>query len=55
MAYPRKTEEEKHVKQTLSFPPELMKRLIKFCQSEERTMSWVVQKALDKWLEDRGF
>lgn len=55
MAYPKKSEEEKYLKQTLSFPPDLHKRLLAYCQSDQRTMSWVVQKALDQWLKDRGF
>lgn len=55
MAFPKKAEEEKYLKQTLSFPPSLHQRLIKYCQSDQRSMSWVVQQALDKWLKDRGF
>lgn len=55
MAFPKKSEEEKYIKQTLSFPPELHQRLIKYCQSDDRTMSWVVQKSLDEWLKNRGF
>lgn len=55
MAFPKKAPEERHVKQTISLPPQLLDRLIKFCQSEERTMSWVIQKALDEWLKNRGF
>lgn len=55
MAFPKKKEEDKHIKQSMSFPPELHKRLIKYCQDDERTMSWAVQKALDQWLKDSGY
>lgn len=55
MANIKKSEEEKYIKQALSFPPQLHKRLLKYCQSDQRSMSWVVQQALSKWLEDRGF
>ena len=55
MAYPKKSEEEKYLKQTLSFPPTLHQRLIAYCQYDQRSMSWVVQKALDEWLKGRGF
>lgn len=55
MAYPKKAEEDKAVKQNFSLPPQLLERLIKFCQKDERSMSWVVQKALDEWLGKKGF
>lgn len=55
MAYPKKKESEKCVKQNISFEPKDLERLVKYCQSEERSMSWVVRKALDQWLTERGF
>ena len=27
----------------------------KFCEDDERAKSWAVQKALDKWLSERGY
>ena len=55
MANFKKAEEDKYLKQTLSFPPELHKRMLQYCQTDQRSMSWTVQQALDKWLKDRGF
>lgn len=50
----KKTEEEKFIRSSLTLPPELYKRLEAYCNKEERSISWCVQKALDKWLEERG-
>ena len=36
-------------------PPELHARLVKFCEDEERAKSWVIQKALDAWLTNKGY
>lgn len=55
MPFPKKKDSEKCIKQSLSFEPKDMERLIKYCQKEERTMSWVVRKALDQWLKERGY
>ena len=42
---------EKCVKQNISIEPEQLKRITALCQREERTISWVIRKALDKYLE----
>jgi hypothetical protein len=39
----------------LSLPHDLNVRLNKFCEDEERARSWAVQKALDKWLAEKGY
>lgn len=52
MARPRKPDSEKAIKQSVSFTPEQLDRVIKYCQREERSISWCVRKALDQWLED---
>lgn len=36
-------------------PPDLYDRMVKFCDDEERAHSWVIQKALDAWLTQRGY
>ena len=36
-------------------PPDLYERLCKFCDDEERAHSWVIQKALEQWLTERGY
>ena len=38
-----------------SLPHDLNVRLNKFCEDEERARSWAVQKALDKWLTEKGY
>lgn len=48
MAHPRKSEEDKYKKMSISFEPE---QLISYCEREERTASWVIRKALSEWLE----
>ena len=55
VAFPKKNDADKCVKQNISFEPKDLERLIKFCQDEERTMSWVVRKDLDQWLKEREY
>lgn len=54
MARPTKPDGQKAVKQSVSFDPELLARVMKYCQREERTISWCVRKALEQWLQDKG-
>ena len=54
MAYPKKSDEDKYVRINVTMPPELQDRLVRYCQAEERTMSWVIDKALREWLRERG-
>ena len=44
-------QEDLHVKQSVSFEPAQLKRVIAYCEREERTLSWVIRKALAEWLE----
>ena len=39
----------------LSLPHTLNVRLEKYCEEDERAKSWAVQKALDKWLSEKGY
>ena len=50
MAQPKKNEEDKYIKMSLSFEPRQLERLLKFCQEEERSISWAIRKALDNYL-----
>jgi len=43
------------VKSGFSLPPDVFARLTKYCDDEERDKSWVIKKALDVWLKDRGY
>ena len=51
MARPPKDPSEKAIKQTISIKPDLLPHLMHYCQMEERTMSWVIRKALAEWFE----
>jgi len=39
----------------ITLQPDLNRRLCKFCEDEERAKSWVIQKALDKYLTKEGY
>lgn len=39
----------------LTLPHDLNVRLNKYCTDDERARSWAVQKALDKWLSEKGY
>jgi Arc/MetJ-type ribon-helix-helix transcriptional regulator len=48
-----KTPEETHCqKMSVSFTPEQLEQVIDYCQRNERSISWVIRKALEKWLEE---
>ncbi len=47
------TPEETHCqKMSVSFTPEQLEQVIDYCQRNERSISWVIRKALEKWLEE---
>lgn len=48
---PKKETAEKYVKQNITMEPEQLKRLMLYCQKEDRSMSWVIRKALEMYLE----
>ena len=52
MARPKKPEGEKYIRQDISMEPEQLKRLMEVCQREERSISWVVRKALELYLDN---
>lgn len=39
----------------ISLPKELNDRLVRYCEEDERAKSWAIQKALDKWLQEKGY
>ncbi|MEE0140473.1 MAG: ribbon-helix-helix domain-containing protein [Coprococcus sp.] len=47
----KKDEKDRFIKTTISFDPEQYRRIIEYCNREDRTISWVVRKALAEWLE----
>ena len=46
---------QKFVNERYTCPPDLHARIVKFCEDEERAKSWVIQKALDAWLTNKGY
>lgn len=48
-------EEGLYLRTNITFPPSLMARLDKYCKEEERPRSWAVQKAVNDWLEKKGY
>ena len=52
MARPKKEEGKKCIRQNISMEPEQLEQVLKYCQSEERSISWVIRKALDEYLSN---
>lgn len=51
MARPKKDQSKKCTRQNISMEPEQLKRVTQYCQQQERSISWVVRKALDNYLD----
>ena len=47
----KKNEGEKCIRQNISMEPGQLQQLLEYCQKEERSMSWVIRKALEQFLE----
>lgn len=43
-------DDQKAQKISISFDPEQLKELLEYCQKNERSMAWVIRKALAEWL-----
>lgn len=43
-------DEKKAQKVSVSFDPQQLKELLEYCQKNERSISWVIRKALAEWL-----
>lgn len=43
------------VKFSMSLPPDLYERLQRYCDDEERDKAWVVRKAIEPWLTEKGY
>lgn len=48
-------EEGLYLRTNISIPPSLFDRLEKYRKDEDRPRSWVIQKALNEWLEKKGY
>lgn len=47
----KRPESEHNQAVSISFEPEQLQALLSYCQRNERTMAWVIRKALAEWLE----
>ena len=47
---PKKAEGEKYIRQDISIEPGQFRRLMAYCQREDRSISWVIRKALEMFL-----
>lgn len=50
MPRPKKDQDKKYIRQNISMDPEQYKRLLEHCQKEDRSISWVIRKALDNYI-----
>ena len=50
MARQKKAEGEKYIRQDISMEPDQFRRLMAYCQREERSISWVIRNALEMFL-----
>ena len=46
---------DKHIPFGTSMPPDLLDRVDRFCKDDERSRSWVIQKAVDLFLKEKGY
>jgi len=51
----RGIEEQGFERYQITLPPSITERLDKYMEDEERPRSWCIQKALDEWLEKKGY
>lgn len=50
MPRPKKNDGDKCIRRNISIEPDLLRSLCAYCQREERSMSWVIKKALESYL-----
>ena len=53
MARPKKAEQDKVIRQSVSMDPEQLRQVIAFCQTNERTIAWVIKKAVAAFLAEQ--
>lgn len=51
MARPRKDPSEKAIKQSISIKPDVLPVLMERCNKEDRSMAWIIDKALRQYLK----
>lgn len=50
MTRPAKPAEQKAIKQSITIRPDVMPVLLDLCQKEDRSMAWIIDKALREYL-----
>lgn len=53
MARPKKAEQDKVIRQSVSMDPEQLRQVITYCQANERTIAWVIKKAVAAFLVEQ--
>ena len=53
MARPKKADADKVVRQSVSMDPVQLQQVVAYCQSNERTIAWVVKKAVAAFLAEQ--
>lgn len=53
MARPKKAEQDKVIRQSVSMDPEQLRQVIAYCQANERTIAWVIKKAVAAFLAEQ--
>lgn len=54
MARPKKAEQDKVIRQSVSMDPEQLRQVIVYCQANERTIAWVIKKAVAAFLAEQA-
>lgn len=54
MARPKKAEQDKVIRQSVSMDPEQLRQVIAYCQANERTIAWVIKKAVAAFLDEQN-
>lgn len=50
MPRPRKEKAEKCIRQNISVEPEQLQMMLEYCQKEDRSISWLIRKAVKEYL-----
>lgn len=53
MARPKKPQSEKVIRQSVSMDPEQLRKMVAYCQTHDRTIAWVVKKAVAAFLAEQ--
>jgi hypothetical protein len=54
MARPKKAVEDKVIRQSVSMDPDQLRQVVAYCQRNERTIAWVIRKAVAAFLAEQA-